>query len=359
MKRLHENSARFVKVTAALCAVVFLSSCAVFYPASPHRRPAGYRAPELTSYYDYPKTAHAPVVIEREEKKKYVRTRMEMPLELSGTLEIKNLEGLKKEVEDLEKANNRKKADDLRLRFTNRFDYYVPKNLKPGEKRPFILISPILGGNMVVDRFAAYYADKGFVAAIVHRKKPYLSEKPDDLSGIEDYMRTSVIRLRQVLDWAVEQPEVDADRIGSFGVSYGAVLHSILAAVEPRIRFSVLAMPGGNLAELIMVCPEKPIKKLVKQARSELGWPDRKIYSELKEHIQSDPIYFAPYIDAGRVRFYLALFDGVVGANRSWKLWNAMGRPSLRVLPFGHYGGILVFPLLEWQSYRAFRKHFG
>jgi dienelactone hydrolase len=226
-----------------------------------------------------------------------------------------------------------------------------------GEKRPLILISPILGGNMVVDRFAAYYAGRGYIAAIVHRKKPYLSDKPNDLSGIEDYMRTSVIRLRQSLDWALTQPEVDSRRVGAFGISYGAILHTVLAAVDPRIKYHILAMPAGGIAEIIMEVPEKPVRKLVTKAREDFGWSDEKIYSELKHYLQTDPLYFAPYVDRKKVEVYIALFDRVVGAGNSWRLWQELGKPSLKILPFGHYGGVLVFPFLQTQSYLSFRRH--
>jgi dienelactone hydrolase len=236
-------------------------------------------------------------------------------------------------------------------------DLYLPANLKPGEKRPAILISPILGGNMVVDHFARYYAGRGYIAAIVHRKKPYLTDNAPDLEGVEHYLRSSVIRLREAVDWLSARPEVDADRLGAFGVSYGAILHAVLAAVEPRIRYHVLAMPAGPLPDVIIECPDAMLAKLVRKVHEEYGWPRDKIYGELKEHIRTDPILLAPYIPKDKVQVYVAAFDRVVGARRSFGLWKAMGKPSLKVLPFGHYGGILVFPLLETQSYLAFRKH--
>lgn len=345
---------------AGFCVPAFLfcfSGCAVWSPLTGEKPPRTNASTEpLTAYYEYPPAAFSGTVIETEEKRSYVRRQVELPLSLPPALAYENLEELKKEVSEIEK-NDRKKAGDLKLRFTNRIDFYVPRNIRSGEKRPLILISPILGGNMVVDRFAAYYAGRGYIAAIVHRKKPYLSDKPSDLSGIEDYMRTSVIRLRQAIDWASLQPEVDPERIGAFGISYGAILHAVLAAVEPRVKYHILAMPAGGIAEIIMKVPEKPIRKLVRQAKEDFGWPEERIYSELKQHLQTDPLYFAPYVDRNRVEVYVALFDRVVGAGNTWELWRELGKPSLKILPFGHYGGVLVFPFLQTQSYLSFKKH--
>ncbi|MSR77839.1 MAG: hypothetical protein EXS63_06420 [Candidatus Omnitrophica bacterium] len=238
---------------------------------------------------------------------------------------------------------------------TLQIEYYVPLSWKPGQKRPAILISPILGGNMVVDRFAAYYTGRGYVAAIVHRKKLEWDDAKE-MEQIEDYLRTCVIRIRQALDWLEVQPEVDRERIGAFGVSYGAILHTVLAAVEPRIRYHVLAMPGGPLADVIMHCPEKQIVKLVKRIREKYGWKDDVILENLRKVIRTDPVKFAPYVPREKIQMYAAWFDRVVGKMNSMNLWRALGKPELKILPFGHYGGVVVFPVLQTQSYWAFKK---
>jgi len=207
-----------------------------------------------------------------------------------------------------------------------------------------------------VDHFARYYAGRGYIAALVHRKRLFWDEDKDISQG-EDYLRTSIIRLRQVVDWLVLQPEVDTDRIGAFGISYGAVLHSMLATVEPRIQYHILAMPGGPVADIIMYCPDKAITKMVRKVHEQHGWSDDIIYEKLQKTIVTDPILLAPYVPRERVQVYIALFDRVVGAKRSWHLWEAMGKPELRLLPFGHYGGVLILPFLQQASFISFKRH--
>ncbi len=350
----------FRLVSLLMASVLFLQGCAVWRPfpldriktSSHDDLPEAYQG-----YYDYPAGEKIGTMITSEEKGSYVLKRFEVPLSFPQDLLPPDLEEQKKHVEELSK-NDQKTAGDLKLNFTNRIDVYYPAKMKAGEKRPLILISPILGGNMVVDHFARYYAGRGYIAAIVHRKRPYLSDKAQDLSGAERYLRTSVIRLRQALDWLETHPEVDTDRIGAFGISYGAILHSVLAAVEPRIRYHVLAMAAAPLSEVIMECPDKGVSKLVRKAHEEFGWSHEKIEMELREHIKTDPLYLAAYVPKDKVEFYAAAFDRVVGAKRSFGLWKAMGKPKLKVMPFGHYGGVMILPLLQTQSYWAFKSHF-
>jgi dienelactone hydrolase len=340
-------------ISIILCLV--LAGCTVYQPL--RHAPTTPGLPELyQNYYDYPQIDFKTNVLSETVSHSYILRQVEFPLSFPKGLEMKNLEEFKRQTEELSKTD-RKTAEDQKLRYLNRIDLYLPKNIKEGEKRPVILISPILGGNMVVDRFARYYAGRGYIAALVYRKRVFWDDEGQYPNQLEDYMRFSVIRLRQAIDWLEQQPEVDSKRIGAFGVSYGAILHTVLAAVDDRVRYHVLAMPAGELSELIRVCPEKSLRKLEKHVMEKYGYSQEKIYKDLKESIKTDPIYLAPYLPREKVEMYIALFDRVVGAKRSWRLWKKIGKSKVKVMPFGHYGGVVIFPYLQTQSYRAFKKH--
>ena len=338
------------------CSLFFLAGCAVWKPVI--AKVPAVPPQEILHYYDYPKTEIKAEILSEQKTGSYTLRTISFPLALPEELVPKNLESLKKRVEELSAAHD-KAAIDMGLRYLNRIDVYVPNGLKPGEKRPAILISPILGGNMVVDHFARYYAGRGYIAVLVYRKKLWWDDESSDIGQMENQMRVSILRLKQAVDWMSVQPEIDAGRIGAFGVSYGAILHTVLAAVEPRVRYHVLAMPAGPLAEVVMRCPEKQLTKIFKHVKKKYGWTDKQIHEGLKRTLKTDPALFAPYVDRRKVQVYVALFDRVVGASRSFYLWKALGKPDLKILPFGHYGGVLVFPLLQTQSYQAFKKHLG
>lgn len=347
----------FRSVLRTLYPVLFflLAGCTVYHPI--RKAPPSPELPEFYQhYYDYPQPELKAEVLSETVSHSYTLRQVQFPLALPQDLQMKNAEAFRNQNEELAKTD-KKTADDQRLRYMNRVDLYYPKKMKHGEKRPVILISPILGGNMVVDRFARYYAGRGYIAALVYRKRVFWDDEDEYPHQLEKYMRSSVIRLRQVVDFLETQPEIDKNRIGAFGVSYGAILHTVLAAVEPRIRYHVLAMPAGNLAELIEVCPEKALRKLERHVLEKYGYPREKIYADLKESLKTDPIYLAPYIDRSKIQIYVALFDRVVGAKRSWALWRALGKPEVKTMPFGHYGGVLIFPYLQTQSYLSFKKH--
>lgn len=229
-----------------------------------------------------------------------------------------------------------------------RIDWYKPE--KPG-RHPAVLISPILAGNdLYVRDFARFYAARGLHAVLVYRKKEsFYAQRP--LSDIEDHLRDSVIQLRRVIDWLEEQASVDPERIGSFAISMGAILTTVLAAVEPRVRGSVLGLAAGNLPEILMTSQDKGIAKRRNNYLKENGITPKELLARLRGVIRSEPLTVAPAIDPEKVLLIAGRFDRVLGFQRTLALWRAMGRPRMIVLPTGHYTATLATPYLKIVTY--------
>lgn len=328
-------------------------ACARFSPSSDARSTKEVPG-DIRAYFDYSRkdvTAQRKLV---EENKKYVLEEVTFDLNLPAGLIETPVEEMRGEVAEKWKNNDVKGAKDLELEYSVKIDYYRSK--KEG-KKPLILVSPILGGNMIVDWVSVYLASHGMDAAIVHRRKPrYDTSK--DMNQVEGYIRKSVIRTRQALDWLIAQPGTDADRVGSFGISYGGIVNTITAAVEPRIKCHIIAMAGGPMADLIVDSEEKAIKKYVRTAAEQAGYTPETLRAALKEGIQSDTLTMASYVKTEDVLFVIAYFDRVVGRKYSLNLWRALGRPEVIWTPLGHYSTILTLPYLRYKALRFYRRHF-
>ncbi|NOY96001.1 MAG: alpha/beta fold hydrolase [Chlorobi bacterium] len=59
-----------------------------------------------------------------------------------------------------------------------------------------------------------------------------------------DWMCQSVADLRRGIDYLLTRPDIDPERIAVFGGSLGGWIGSILSAVEPRIKTSILSVPA-------------------------------------------------------------------------------------------------------------------
>jgi len=290
------------------------------------------------------------------ETRQYTLSEVDFEFYLPDELRWRSAEEWKKDAAEKRARGDEDGARKTDIEYTVRLDFYEAK----GEgQRPVIIVSPILGGNMIVDWFAAYFASQGIHAAIVHRKRPKY-DPTKELDQTEKYMRRSVIRTRQALDWLEAHPNVDPERIGSFGISYGGIVNTIVAAVEPRIKAHVIAMAGGPLADILVDSKDGGVRKYVDRAAQKEGYdtPD-KLRALLREIVVSDTLDFAPYVNPDDVQFVISLFDQVVHGRYSRNLWRAMGEPSVIYTPLGHYSTVLAIPYLKVKGLRFYKRKFG
>ncbi len=133
----------------------------------------------------------------------------------------------------------------------------VPKDLKPGERRPVIvcqhglegLPGDVLNEDPQSDVFryysgyAARLAERGFVVFAPHN--PYRGhEKFRQLQRQANPLRQSVFSViiaqhSRILDWLVTLPFVDGDRIAFYGLSYGGVTAMRVPVLLDRYALSI------------------------------------------------------------------------------------------------------------------------
>lgn len=226
---------------------------------------------------------------------------------------------------------------------------------RPG-RRPAILLNPILGGDYPLERgMCRFFARHGYHVALVHRKT--LKVSPEHrIDRMELLLRQGVIRVRQVVDWIQARETVDPQRIGSFGLSMGGMVSTMAAAVEPRLRVHVIALAGGSLADILGSTHDtlltKPMARYLARNRMDMATLERL----LRQHVKTDPLLLAPYVDPSNLLMIIAWFDRTVGRENSLRLWRALRRPEAVFLPFGHYTSYLAIPYVERQALRFFNR---
>jgi dienelactone hydrolase len=130
----------------------------------------------------------------------------------------------------------------------------LPKDLKPGEKRPVIVCQHGLEGKPVdvvnpkmktpyYASFGAALADKGYIVFapqnpyIGHDKFRVLQRKGNPL-GLSLF--SFIIRQHErILDWLATLPNVDADHLAFYGLSYGGKTAMRVPAMVPRYCLSI------------------------------------------------------------------------------------------------------------------------
>ncbi len=135
--------------------------------------------------------------------------------------------------------------------------FLVPKGIRPGEKRPVVVAQHGLEGapqsvieedpgqraNRVYKAFAVRLVERGFI--VFAPQNPYrgddnfrvLQRKANPLG--KTLFGIIVAQHERILDWLAMQPNVDAGRIGFYGISYGGNASMVLPAILERYALTI------------------------------------------------------------------------------------------------------------------------
>ncbi len=140
----------------------------------------------------------------------------------------------------------------------------VPKDLRPGERRPVVvcqhglesraqdMIEATPEGEHYYRQIAVYLADHGFV--VYCPQNPYIGwQKFRQLQRLANPLKLAIFSFilaqhKRTLDWLTQQPYVDAERIGFYGLSYGG---KTAVRVPPLLDQYCLSICSGDFNEWI------------------------------------------------------------------------------------------------------------
>ncbi len=131
---------------------------------------------------------------------------------------------------------------------------FVPKGASKRHPVPCLVALHGLGGSKeFMMGFAPQYAlPLGYAVLAIDeygqgdRPRPPTSGNGVDVSGLTTGIRQTVIDVRRGLDYLDTRPEISRAHIGVIGLSLGAIIGTVSAGVDPRIRAAVLISGGGD-----------------------------------------------------------------------------------------------------------------
>jgi dipeptidyl aminopeptidase/acylaminoacyl peptidase len=145
-------------------------------------------------------------------------------------------------------------------------DLYRPKNLQPSDKLPAIVFVHGTGGVKKAGfaaRLGAAFAQHGYLFLTFdyrgwgesESKLLMLDKMPDPDEKGEVTVKARAVRwqmdfqdqttdIRNAIAFMSGEPNVDRERIGIFGTSYGGGLVTWTAAIDPRVKCAAVQVPG-------------------------------------------------------------------------------------------------------------------
>lgn len=184
------------------------------------------------------------------------------------------------------------------------------------------------------------------------------------LSGMRADTRAAVVDVRRIVDWAEQQSEIDADKVAAVSFSMSALIGSLLAQHEPRLRASVVVMGAAQFDEILMTCEGRAgmAREAVMQ---NLGWSD----VQYKEHVRNelgvvDPVRYPGMADPSQILIIDALYDNCMPPQSRDALWEVLGRPERISYRYTHKRSFLAmtplgFNVMRRRIYDFIQAHLG
>ncbi|HTL48825.1 MAG TPA: hypothetical protein VL688_12265 [Verrucomicrobiae bacterium] len=240
-------------------------------------------------------------------------------------------------------------------------ELYLPAGEGPF---PLVCITPMLGRlafleDLFFERFfARYFAANGLATAIMDRNI-FSFDHSLGLEQLHDYLSATLSRNQALLDHLLGRGDIDPEKTGSFGMSFGAVANFLWASRDKRLSSHVFVLPGGNIPEIFVASEDPLMRSYLRAALARTGYSKTQLCQALREVFTLDPMEVCGEIDPASILMVLARFDRVIPYRYGKQLREKLGRPETILLPLGHYTSILTIPWLKKTGLNFFKKKWG
>lgn len=162
-----------------------------------------------------------------------------------------------------------------------------------------------------------------------------LAIQPDP-EKLKATMVQAVWDVRRTIDWIQTRPEFDGQKIGLSGTSLGAIVGSMVFAIEPRVGAYCSVLGGADLASTLWSSSRLVREREVLRRD---GWTRDKLAEAIKD---IEPAHFFKPDEARPAYLIAARYDTIVPVASYRALQSAL--PSIQTLwlETGHYGGFIV-----------------
>ena len=222
----------------------------------------------------------------------------------------------------------------------------VPSQVKG--PMPVVVLLHYLGAtDLKIERSIADELAKGGMGAVMVTLPYHMARTPKGYSSGElaiqpdpaklvETMTQSVLDVRRTLDWIASRPEFDQSKIGVGGTSLGALVGSLVFALDARVRAATFMLSGADLAHILWNSSRVVTQRDIMRSR---GYTEQRLREALAV---IEPLRYLPARTDGSSFVIGARYDTVIPPSDTLKLIGALKNPKVLWLETGHYGGAFV-----------------
>jgi esterase/lipase len=212
---------------------------------------------------------------------------------------------------------------------------------------------------------------------ILHSRRlpPGMKERYPVFSSEEWFQiyQTSVIEVRQVVDWACGRAEIDGGKIAVVGISFGGFISSIAMGIDRRVGAGVFIVSAGNGEKINRLSQLSALTKDYRRTEAEYQSLQRSYMNYLAEVAKRgvdyvtppqksfliDPMTYAYNLRQHPLLMINARWDEAISAEAVLDFWEACGRPDIIWLPATHATIWLWYPIISRKIAAFFKSSFN
>jgi len=189
-------------------------------------------------------------------------------------------------------------------------------------------------------------------------KQRYPSLTPDE--WFENYV-ISITDMRQAIDWAKSRPEINTEKVGVIGISFGGFISAIAMGIDDRIKAGAFLIAGGNSQKIGHFGRKRSMRKGYKVTEEEYNHNQQAYRQYLREVTEKgfenvttpnrayliDPMTFGHRLQQRSVLMLNALWDEYIPREATLDLWEASGKPAINWFPGTHTTFWLWYPFIH------------
>lgn len=220
---------------------------------------------------------------------------------------------------------------------------------RPQTGRSVLLIPPTGGVSALEHGYAERLCNKGVEAWVITEWAPQMLDfKLElDLGSHDRAARQALAAVRHVIR---QMP----GSIGILGTSVGAIIGSVAAAIEPRVRAAVLIAGGADLASIFQESDLEAIQNLRQKRMEMMGFNSQSYEASLQKAIRIDPKYFGPQMRTKRIGVVISLEDETVPVRNQELLEEISGAERIAQFESGHFMSIIKTAFLKSHKIENF-----
>ena len=215
-----------------------------------------------------------------------------------------------------------------------------------------VLLHGLGGSKETLAGMALFVAKYGYASLVIdeYGQGERTPSKPSSRSQAEELAMTvhqSALDVRRGLDYLGTRRDIDSKRLGLVGISLGAIIGTVAAGVEPRLKAAALISGGGNWGLIL---------KTLTASRTEVGGHSTAGFQNMDWAKVSallapeDPLTFAPHIAPRALLLVGGRKDTTIVPQAQQELYDAARLPK-QILWFDQYGHVpppeVVYPALQ------------